>query len=176
LIGAVHLPAFRDRPAIRPAIVFAPFSSSDWESLYSSWPLPFNVVGNRWLPCQLIDVKCQWLPTSFFNHVRVTGFMAKDSPSQMMPKVQIRMDEDFRQRLMEAAYKADRSLNAEIMARLEKSFELDAHIKRADERGDALEERVNAMSETMKKIQATLARQGQERAKRRLAKQESQNG
>ena len=52
--------------------------------------------------------------------------MAKDSPSQMQPKVQIRMDEHFRQRLMEAAFRADRSLNAEIMARLERSFDDDA--------------------------------------------------
>jgi len=35
------------------------------------------------------------------------------------------MEEAFRQKLMDAAYKADRSLNAEIMARLEKSFEDD---------------------------------------------------
>jgi len=48
--------------------------------------------------------------------------MAKDSPSQMMPKVQIRMDESLRQLLMKAAYKSDRSLNAEIVARLERSF------------------------------------------------------
>jgi len=33
------------------------------------------------------------------------------------------MEEAFRQRLLEAAFKADRSLNAEIIARLERSFD-----------------------------------------------------
>lgn len=36
------------------------------------------------------------------------------------------MDDELRQRLMEAAYKSDRSLNAEILARLEKSFDDDS--------------------------------------------------
>jgi Arc-like DNA binding domain len=52
--------------------------------------------------------------------------MTQESPARMLPKVQIRVEEKLRQQLMQAAFKADRSLNAEIVARLEKSFEEDA--------------------------------------------------
>jgi 16S rRNA C967 or C1407 C5-methylase (RsmB/RsmF family) len=65
--------------------------------------------------------------------------MAK-TPTEMADRFMLRMPPNVRERLAEEAQKAGRSLNAEIVARLEKSLErgnveeiLDAHEERLDE-------------------------------------------
>ncbi|CAM5512939.1 Arc-like DNA binding domain-containing protein OS=Sphingobium scionense OX=1404341 GN=GGQ90_001776 PE=4 SV=1 [Sphingobium scionense] len=63
------------------------------------------------------------------------------------------MSDDLRQRLLEAAFKSDRSLNAEIVARLEKSFDaspIDEPIV------EAIETKLGAHELEMKDIRATV--------------------
>lgn len=63
------------------------------------------------------------------------------------------MSDDLRQRLLEAAFKSDRSLNAEIVARLEKS--LDAALM--DEPiVEAIETKLGAHEQEMKDIRETV--------------------
>lgn len=83
--------------------------------------------------------------------------MAKDSPSQTQPKVQVRMEERFRQKLMEAAHKADRSLNAEIMARLEKSFEDDTAATEMAEKVEYLESQTTELWQAIEDLQRTVS-------------------
>lgn len=75
----------------------------------------------------------------------------------MLPKVQIRMEEDLRQKLLEAAYMSDRSLNAEILARLERSFEDDAAAKTladlVDKHEDAIAEHDNRLHDLWRDVE-----------------------
>lgn len=68
------------------------------------------------------------------------------------------MGEALRQKVLEAAYKSDRSLNAEILARLEGSFESDAAAKAIAETVDAHETVVVDHEDRIKQLERDVER------------------
>ncbi len=72
------------------------------------------------------------------------------------------MSDDLKQRLLEAAFKSDRSLNAEIVARLEKSLGMalpdDSSVEAFENRLGAHEQEMKNIRETVDEMRAMLAR------------------
>lgn len=60
--------------------------------------------------------------------------MAQDTESRSLDKVIVRLPDGMRDRLKEAASDSKRSMNAEIVDRLEQTFSLDAHFNEAGDR------------------------------------------
>lgn len=67
------------------------------------------------------------MATIFFGHVPLyAAAMSSLPPSRTAPKIMIRLPEGMRELIAEAAERNGRSMNAEIVARLDRSFDADA--------------------------------------------------
>lgn len=88
--------------------------------------------------------------------------MAQETPSRTLDKVIVRLPDGMRDRIAEAAKANNRSMNAEIVARLEMTFAIDD--RRADseaqmmlQREAMLDNRIAAIEEVIDTLQALLA-------------------
>lgn len=98
----------------------------------------FSSVVSRWYRVAYSTVSTGGI--IYFATLRHYGKrMAKDSPAQHLDRIMVRLPDGMRDRIAALAEQNGRSMNAEVVARLEASFEHDVTKKTLDELQDEYE-------------------------------------
>lgn len=74
------------------------------------------------------------------------------APSDLADKFQLRLPEGMRERIAASARESGRSMNSEIVARLQEAFRSDAAAERIEQKLDALLRQSDAIAEAVARI------------------------